>query len=102
MVGSSVVVTSRVVMGSTEDAILRVLKEVLGPLVRADGGEVYVVRLDPDAVVLHLTGRYAGCPGNNVARRQVIEPAIRAVAPKAQITISSGALLPKGASRLED
>jgi Fe-S cluster biogenesis protein NfuA len=84
-----------------EDALLRVLKEILGPLVRADGGEVYVVRLDAEAVVLHLTGRYAGCPGNNVARRQVLEPALRTVAPKAQITITAGAIIPKGARVLE-
>lgn len=89
-------------MAPPEDAILRVLKEILGPLVRADGGEVYVVRADMEAVVLHLTGRYAGCPGNNVARRQVLEPALRSAAPKAQITITAGAIIPKGARVLEN
>jgi Fe-S cluster biogenesis protein NfuA len=88
-------------MGASQDAILRVIREVLGPLVRADGGELFLVSVGDDSVALHLTGRYAGCPGNNLARRQVIEPAIRAVAPKAQITVSSGALLPRGAKRVE-
>ena len=88
-------------MGATEDEILRVIREVLVPLVHADGGELYLVSAGDEAVSIHLAGRYAGCPGVNLARRQVIEPAIRAVAPKAQITISSGAIVPKGARRLD-
>jgi len=87
-------------MGSSRDEILRVLREVLGPLVRSDGGEVYLVQVEEDVVTIHLAGRYAGCPGNTLARRQIIEPAIRAVAPRAKITVSSGALIPSGAQRL--
>jgi len=90
------VVASPSSMGG-HDEILRVLREVLDPLVRADGGVLYLVSLDDETVSLHLGGRFAGCPGNALARRQIIEPAIRTVAPKAQITISSGALLPAGA-----
>lgn len=82
------------------DEILQVVREVLAPLVRADGGELYLIRVEDDVVVLHLAGRFAGCPGNALARRQIIEPAILAVAPRAQVTVSSGALLPKGAQRL--
>lgn len=88
-------------MGSSRDEILRVLREVLAPLVRSDGGEVYLVKLDDDSVSIHLGGRFAGCPGNTLARRQIIEPAIRAVAPRVLITLSSGALIPTGAQRLE-
>lgn len=83
------------------DEILQVVREVLAPLVRADGGDLYLVRLDDDVVTLHLGGRFAGCPGNALARRQIIEPAIRAVAPAAQVTVSSGAIIPKGAQKLE-
>ena len=82
------------------DEILQVVREVLAPLVRADGGELYLVRVEDDAVALHLAGRFAGCPGNALARRQIIEPAIRAVAPSAQVTVSSGAVGPKGAQQL--
>jgi Fe-S cluster biogenesis protein NfuA len=84
------------------DEILQVVREVLAPLVRADGGEIYLVRVEDDSVSLHLGGRFAGCPGNALARRQIIEPAIRAVAPQAQVTVSSGAIVPKGAQRLDD
>jgi Fe-S cluster biogenesis protein NfuA len=88
-------------MGATQDEILRVLREVLAPLVRADGGEIYLVSVNDDAVKLHLGGRYAGCPGNNLTRRQIIEPAINAVAPKAQISVTSGALVPDGAKPVD-
>ncbi|HEX4336537.1 MAG TPA: NifU family protein [Polyangiaceae bacterium] len=77
--------------------MLRVIREVVAPLVRADGGRLYVVKAQEDALDLHLAGRFAGCPGNTLATRRVIEPAIFAVAPSAKVTISSGALVPKDA-----
>jgi Fe-S cluster biogenesis protein NfuA len=94
------VVIWRSAMGKVEEEILRVLEEVILPLIEADGGELHLVSAEEDAVSLHLSGRYAGCPGNNLTRRQVIEPAIHAVAPKARVTVSSGVLLPKGARRI--
>lgn len=77
--------------------ILRVLRDVLGPLIRADGGEIYLVHVSDSAVVLHLGGRYSGCPGNTLARRRIIEPALQAVAPGVQVTVTAGALVPTGA-----
>jgi Fe-S cluster biogenesis protein NfuA len=87
-------------MASLREEILRVVREILGPMLVADGGEVYVVSAADDQLTLHLAGRYAGCPGNTLAKRRVIEPAIHAVAPGAQITITAGALVPKGAERI--
>ena len=87
-------------MPSTRDEIERVVFSVLAPLVKADGGELYVVGLKDDAVELHLAGRFAGCPGNTLAKRRVIEPAILAVAPGAQIVVTAGSLLPKNAERV--
>ena len=82
------------------DEILQVVREVLAPLVRADGGELYLVRVEDDAVALHLAGRFVGCPSNALAWRQIIEPAIRAVAFSAQVIVSSGVLVPKGVQKL--
>ena len=87
-------------MPSTRDEIERVIFSVLAPLVKADGGELYVVGLKEDVVELHLGGRFAGCPGNTLAKRRVIEPAILAVAPRAQIVVTAGSLLPKNAERV--
>ncbi|HVU02714.1 MAG TPA: NifU family protein [Polyangiaceae bacterium] len=88
-------------MGDTRQEILRVLREVVAPLVRADGGRLYLVKAEPEAVNLHLAGRYSGCPGNTLAVRRVIEPALLAVAPGARITVTSGALSPEGATPVD-
>lgn len=82
------------------EALLRVVRDVIAPLVRADQGELYLVGLSDERVSLHLGGRYSGCPGNTLARRRVIEPALHAVAPDAEIIITSGALIPAQAERL--
>jgi Fe-S cluster biogenesis protein NfuA len=74
---------------------------VLAPLVHADGGRHYVVEATDDSLILHLTGRFSGCPGNTLATRRVIEPAVFAVAPRIRVTITSGALLPAGAELIQ-
>jgi Fe-S cluster biogenesis protein NfuA len=88
-------------VSSPRDALVRVVTDLLAPLIRADGGEVYIVRVDDDGIALHLAGRYAGCPGNTVARRRVIEPALRAVSPSAEVVITSGVLVPDSAQRID-
>ncbi len=88
-------------MSSPKDRIVRVVHEVVGPMVRADGGEIYLVHAADDAVVLHLAGRFAGCPGNTLVKRRVIEPAILAVAPDALVTVTSGVIVPANATRVD-
>ena len=87
-------------MGGSRAEILKVVRQVLAPLVWADGGQIYVVSAGNDSVSLHLTGRFSGCPGNTLATRRVFEPALFAVAPNARVTITSGALVPAGAELL--
>ncbi len=84
------------------DEILTVIKEVLAPMVAADGGRLYVVQADLKQVSLHLAGRFAGCPGNHVTTRRVIQPLIAAVAPSAELTVTWGRLVPMGATRVDD
>ena len=86
-------------MGSQSDDILRVLTEVVAPLVEADGGEVFLVSSDQSHVEIHLAGRLAGAPGNGLLCRWILEPALRAVAPAVELTVSSGCLIPAGAER---
>jgi Fe-S cluster biogenesis protein NfuA len=81
--------------------IVRVVKEVLAPLVQADGGELYLVSVDDAGVSLHLGGRFSGCPGNTLARRRVLEPLIASAAPGAFLTLTTGPLVPKGAQRVD-
>lgn len=84
-------------MTDVPDALLDVLDSVVEPLVRADGGELFVCELSGSKVVLHLRGRFSGCPGNTLAIRRVIEPALSVTAPRVVVSVSTGELVPAGA-----
>lgn len=84
-------------MGAPRDQILEIVREIVGPLVRADGGQVYLVSLGERTLALHLSGRFSGCPGNTLARRRVLEPLLTSRFPDLKIEITSGPLLPAGA-----
>ena len=88
-------------MAAAKDEIVRVAREVLAPLVRADGGDLYLVSVEETGVSLHVTGRYSGCAGNTLVRRRVFEPPLAAVAPGITVTLTSGPLIPVGAARLD-
>ncbi len=87
-------------MADAQDEIQRVVREVLAPLVHADGGELYLVSVAETGISLHVTGRFSGCPGNTLARRRIFEPPLAAVAPGITVTLSSGPLIPFGAERV--
>lgn len=84
----------------TEDVLKGALAELLAPLVEADQGELYLITDEPNTVRIHLGGRFAGCPGNEIVRREVLEPLIRTIRPEARLELSSGAILPPGAERI--
>jgi Fe-S cluster biogenesis protein NfuA len=84
-------------MGAPRDQILEIVREIVGPLVRADGGQIYLVALGERSLALHLCGRFSGCPGNTLARRRVLEPLLNTRFPDLKIEITSGPLLPAGA-----
>jgi len=88
-------------MSPGKDEILRVVRELLAPLVRADGGDLYLVSVEETGVSLHVTGRFSGCAGNTLVRRRVLEPPLAAVAPGITLTLTSGPLIPAGAARLD-
>jgi Fe-S cluster biogenesis protein NfuA len=87
-------------MSESPGEIHRVLQEVVLPLVRADGGKLYLVAASADEISLHLGGSFSGCPGNTLAIRRVIEPALLAVAPRARVIITAGAIVPPGSAAL--
>jgi Fe-S cluster biogenesis protein NfuA len=87
-------------MADKTEALRTMFREVLAPLVEADGGVFYVVSIDKKQVSLHLGGTYNGCPGTGMSVRDVLEPAVHAIAPKAKVNISSGWTVPKGAERI--
>ncbi len=79
---------------------LRVCREVLGPMVRADGGELYLVKASNDELVLHLGRNCTGCPGFSTTTRDVLEPALQSVAPGLRVTVTNGFVVPPGAEAL--
>ena len=76
-------------------------RDVLAPLVRADGGEMYVVGITVDEVHIHLAGTCAGCPGASLTRDRVLEPALASVAPKLSLRLTTGWNVPDGAQRID-
>lgn len=87
-------------MAASIDQLLKVCREVIAPLVRADGGELFIVAVEPDHVTLHLAGTCSGCPGAVLTARGIIEPAVHAVAPTARVVVTNGAKVPEGASQV--
>jgi Fe-S cluster biogenesis protein NfuA len=85
-------------MPANIDQMIKVCREVIAPLVRADQGELYLVAVEPDQITLHLAGMCAGCPGANLTAKGVIEPAVHSVAPTARVVVTSGIRIPEGAS----
>ncbi|AUX20583.1 NifU domain-containing protein [Sorangium cellulosum] len=85
-------------MPASIDQLLKVCREVIAPLIRADGGELYIVAVEPDHLTLHLAGSCSGCPGAMLTARAVIEPAVLAVAPSARVVVTNGMRVPDGAS----
>lgn len=87
-------------MTDVPDIVARTLREVIAPLVEADGGVVYLVRKPNGAIRLHLSGACAGCPGFRITANEVVEPALRAAGVKVDIEISAGWTVPEGAERV--
>jgi Fe-S cluster biogenesis protein NfuA len=94
------VLASRATMAASIDQLLKVCREVIAPMVRADGGEIYLVSVEADHLALHLSGTCAGCPGAVLTTRGIIEPAIHAVAPSARVVVTNGMRVPEGASMI--
>ena len=89
-------------MASPREQILATVREIVAPLIRADGGDVYLVNAGERTLALHLSGRFSGCPGNTLLRRRVIEPLLAARFPGLELEVTSGPLVPPGAERIDD
>jgi Fe-S cluster biogenesis protein NfuA len=80
--------------------VLKMCREILAPLVRADGGVMYLVSVSSEEVHIHLAGTCAGCPGASLTRDRVLEPALLSVAPKASVKVTTGWIVPNGAEKV--
>jgi Fe-S cluster biogenesis protein NfuA len=89
-------------MASPREQILATVREIVAPLVRADGGDVYLVNAGERSLSLHLSGRFSGCPGNTLLRRRVLEPLLAARFPGLELEMTSGPRVPPGAERIDE
>jgi Fe-S cluster biogenesis protein NfuA len=87
-------------MAEKNDALQRMLEEVLAPLIEADGGELYVLSLGKKEIKLHLGGSWSGSPACVTTTRRIVEPAVHAVAPKVKVVVTNGYRVPEGAKRV--
>jgi Fe-S cluster biogenesis protein NfuA len=86
---------------SVKEQITKVCREILAPIVKTDGGEMYLVRFDGDDVHIHLAGTCAGCPGASITGDKILLPVLRTAAPKVRVVVTTGIRIPEGAERME-
>lgn len=83
------------------EQVMKALSDLAVPLVKVDGGEVYIVSLTGEEVHIHLTGTCAGCPGATITRERLLEPTVHGVAPKLTVKVTTGWRAPEGATKVE-
>lgn len=82
--------------------LIRISREVLAPLIAADGGELYLVSANDEEIALHLSGACAGCPGAPLTTAKIIEPLLFEQAEGHRVVVTAGAIIPTGAKKLND
>lgn len=83
-----------------KEEMINALEAILAPMVESDEGELFLVSHKDDRLHLHLRGRFAGCPGNGLVVAHLITPLVRAIEEKLEVEVTSGAILPPGATRI--
>jgi Fe-S cluster biogenesis protein NfuA len=83
-----------------KDQVLKMCREILAPLVEADGGQMYLVSVGADEVHVHLAGTCAGCPGAALTRDRLLEPAFASIVPKLTLKVTTGWVVPSGAEKV--
>jgi Fe-S cluster biogenesis protein NfuA len=87
-------------VNGSREKVVQICADIIAPIIRADGGQLFVVAIDAESVTLHLAGKCAGCPGSSLTSASIIEPAIHAVVPGIRVVITSGYQVPAGASAI--
>ena len=86
---------------ASRQQLLALCRNVLAPMLRADEGELYIVSVDDNELIIHLAGTCSGCPGAGMTIRSVIEPAVRQLSEEVRLIVTVGAKMPPGALRAE-
>jgi Fe-S cluster biogenesis protein NfuA len=73
--------------GTVEERV-RVAIEEVRPAVRMDGGDVELVRIDGDVVVVHLSGACRGCPMAASTLAEFVGERVRLYAPEIERVVA--------------
>lgn len=60
-----------------EEQVRAILETYLQPLVKADGGDLQLIEVKGNEVVVQLSGTCRGCPGRSYTLQQVIARTLR-------------------------
>jgi Fe-S cluster biogenesis protein NfuA len=60
-----------------EQRAKKLIDEIVGPLVAADGGRIELVGVVDKRLIVRLTGTCSGCPGRPYTISGIVEPAAR-------------------------
>jgi Fe-S cluster biogenesis protein NfuA len=82
------------------ESVVELCRDVLAPLIEADGGEMYLVAITTENIHIHLAGTCAGCPGSSFTAQSIVGPALLKVAPKFKLQLTTGWRIPDGADRI--
>ncbi|HWL85721.1 MAG TPA: NifU family protein [Polyangiaceae bacterium] len=83
------------------EPVEKLCRDVLAPLVHADGGQLFLVEVTAEDVHIHLGGACAGCPGAAITRDRMLEPALKSILPKARLHVTTGFRVPVGAEKID-
>jgi Fe-S cluster biogenesis protein NfuA len=85
----------------SRDAVVKMCREVLAPLIETDGGQMFLVAVTADDIHIHLAGTCAGCPGSSFTAETIVKPALLKLAPKSKLKLTTGWRVPEDAERME-
>jgi Fe-S cluster biogenesis protein NfuA len=85
----------------SRDSVIKLCREVLAPLIEADGGEMYLVAITGEDIHVHLAGTCAGCPGSSFTAQAIVGPALSRLAPKLKLRLTTGWRVPAEAERMD-
>jgi Fe-S cluster biogenesis protein NfuA len=85
----------------SREAVVKMCREVLAPLIETDGGQMFLVAINADDVHIHLAGTCAGCPGSSFTAESIVKPALLKLAPKSKLKLTTGWRVPADAERME-
>jgi len=66
---------------SIEERVNRALDKVR-PLIQADGGEVWLIRVEESTAYVQMLGACGGCPASNMTLKGAIEAVVTADVPE--------------------